>query len=628
MTGCLGWFSQFSTTDASSLSGISCPTSSTCFAVGSDSTGNAIVEQTTDAGGHWIADTNGVTGLGLDAISCPDPDHCVAVGGVSLGGIISPSNAVLVTATAGETWEASTIPSVDGYLTSVSCPDVEHCWATAAVGIVGVSTVVATTNGGKSWTPLPWSAPPPPANESGLMSSQLDAISCTTTLRCVVVGEASYQTAFPQSSETQGVISITGDGGQTWQSQLVSALDVTGISCPSTQDCVAVGQNSSFQVFSPDGGTTWTVSTLATGTQIVGGNAPAINAISCSDTLRCVAVGEYLPSENVTYETPVLATSDGGTTWSSQASNPNDADLQAVTCVTASSCWAVGFTSKGSVIIHTVTGGVASPTVWAVTPAQSLASGGVPVTVTGAGFSSGVSSVHFGSVVATNVAVVSDSELTVTVPRSTGLVLSSDNVVDVTVTTLLGTSPDNPGDQFTYLGGPALTMTTTAPGAFCNNTNPQLPVCSGLASGDALTVSGGGLSPGAIAAMAECNGDPHQPVVLFLDQYIPVGCSQLALTSIPISGPDMGDLSAAQTMATGTVGPPATGLVPTCIEGSTPIPGCTTSGNAATDAASYPCPPTPAQQAGGDTCVIAVSDTAGDHAVGIVLFPHEQGPST
>lgn len=439
---------------------------------------------------------------------------------------------------------------------------------------------------------------------------------------------ATYQTAFPQSSENQGVISTTDDGGQSWQSQLVSAPVVTGISCPNTHDCVAVGQDSSYQVFSADGGATWTVSTLASGTQIVAGNAPLMNAIFCSDTLHCIAVGEYVPSENATYETPVLATVDGGTTWSSQASNPNDADLQAITCVTPSSCWAVGFTAKGSVIIHTVTGGVASPTVSAVTPAQGPAGGGESVTVTGTGFSAGVSSVHFGAVVATDVAVISNSELTVTAPRSTGLDLSSDNVVDVTVTTLLGTSPDNPGDQFTYLGGPALTVTTTAPGASCNNTNPQLPVCSGLASGDALTVSGSGFSPGAIAAFAECNGDPRQPAVLFLDQYIPVSCSRLALVTVPISGPDMGDLSKAMTVATGTVGPPATGLVPTCSEGSTPIPACTTSGNAAVDAANYPCPPTLAQQAGGDTCVLAVSDTAGDHAVGIMLTGVEQAPST
>jgi hypothetical protein len=628
LTGCLGWFSQFSTTDASSLSGISCPSSSTCFAVGSNSTGNAFVEQTTDDGGHWTADTDGVTGLGLNAISCADPVHCVAVGGVSLGGIISPSNSVLVTTTGGQTWEASTIPSVDGYLTSVSCPDVEHCWATAAVGIVGVSTVAATTNGGVSWTVLRWSAPPPPANESGLMSSQLDAVACTTTLHCVVVGEAMYQTAFPQSSENQGVISTTSDGGQTWQSQLVSAPVVTGISCPNTQDCVAVGQDSSYQVSSADGGATWTVSTLASGTQIVAGNAPLINAISCSGTLRCIAVGEYVPSENATYETPVLATADGGTTWSSQASNPNDVDLQAVTCVTSSSCWAVGFTAKGSVVIHTVTGGVASPAVSAVTPAQGPAGGGESVTVTGTGFSAGVSSVHFGAVVATSVAVISDSELTVAVPRSTGLVLSSPDVVDVTITTLIGTSPDSPGDQFTYLGGPALTVTTTAPGASCNNTNPQLPVCTGLASGDAMTVSGSGFAPGAIAAIAQCNGDPRQPVVLFLDQHVPVSCSRLALVTIPISGPHMGDLSERETIAMGTVGPPVTGLVPTCTEGSTSIPGCATSGNAAVDAANYPCPPTPAQQAGGDTCVLAVSDTAGDHAVGIMLTGVEQLPGT
>src|SRR6202043_3516987 len=56
--------------------------------------------------------------------------------------------------------------------------------------------------------------------------------------------------------------------------------------------------------------------------------------------------------------------------------------------------------------------------------------------------------------------------------------------------------------------------------------------------------------------------------------------------------------------------------------------GCTTSGNPATDAANFPCPPTAAQQAAGDDCAIAIGDQAGDRGVGVVLFGTETLPTS
>lgn len=457
MTACLGWYPQLSTTDGSSLSAISCPTASVCFAAGSDSSGNAVVEQTTDAGGQWVQDTNGVTGLGLNAISCADADHCVAVGGVSLGGIIGPSNAVLVTTDGGASWDASTVSSVAGYLTSVSCADAEHCWATAAVGIVGASTVIATTDGATSWTTLPWSAPPLSAGRGGPMTSQLNAITCTTDSDCLAVGQATYQTTLSPPMENEGVVSTTDDGGQSWQSQLITANDITGISCASADTCVAVGQDtvvseqdnlfSAYGLTTTDGAATWSVSTLSGGTELAGGNAPSLNAVSCFDTEHCVAVGVVTDTNE--YETAVIGTADGGTTWSDQATSvPTGSPLEGVACVSASTCWAVGFTTTGSVVIHTINDGVAWPSVSGVSPDQSSFGGGVPVTVTGAGFQVGTPTVLFGSVAATDVQVVSGSEITAVVPPSA--FPGEASTADVTVTNPLGTSPVTPNDAYSY----------------------------------------------------------------------------------------------------------------------------------------------------------------------------------
>src|ERR1700681_1692579 len=51
-----------------------------------------------------------------------------------------------------------------------------------------------------------------------------------------------------------------------------------------------------------------------------------------------------------------------------------------------------------------------------------------------------------------------------------------------------------------------LSLTTTSPGATCNNgSNPVGPICSGLAGGDVINVAGAGFTPGATASIVECS---------------------------------------------------------------------------------------------------------------------------
>jgi IPT/TIG domain-containing protein len=88
-------------------------------------------------------------------------------------------------------------------------------------------------------------------------------------------------------------------------------------------------------------------------------------------------------------------------------------------------------------------GTAATPTVTGVSPASGSAAGGDTVTVTGTGLT-GASGVSFGTVAASNLAVASDTQLTVTSPSAAA------GTVDVTVTTPAGTSAITPADQFTY----------------------------------------------------------------------------------------------------------------------------------------------------------------------------------
>jgi hypothetical protein len=172
-----------------------------------------------------------------------------------------------------------------------------------------------------------------------------------------------------------------------------------------------------------------------------------------------------------------------------------------------------------------------------------------------------------------------------------------------------------------------LSLTTKAAGATCNNTNPSDPICTGLAAGDVVNVVGSGFSAGSLASIEQCSSDPTQPQIFFLGNDVPVSCSPFAITNISSKG----GLSGTRTLTTGTVGPPITGTAPTCtqtVPSTSVIKGCSTSGNAETDAAKFPCPPTATQQAAGDTCVLAIGDQAGDRAVGTILFGTETVPTS
>jgi CSLREA domain-containing protein len=102
-----------------------------------------------------------------------------------------------------------------------------------------------------------------------------------------------------------------------------------------------------------------------------------------------------------------------------------------------------------STISSTFDVGVPVPTVTAISPNIGPATGGTVVIITGTNFT-GATAVDFGSISAADKAVLSNSTITAISPPGIG-------VVDVTVTTLGGTSATTPADQFTYTVPPALT---------------------------------------------------------------------------------------------------------------------------------------------------------------------------
>ena len=98
---------------------------------------------------------------------------------------------------------------------------------------------------------------------------------------------------------------------------------------------------------------------------------------------------------------------------------------------------------------------IAAPAVTDITPSSGPELGGTLVTITGTAFS-GATEVDFGTTAATNVTVVNDTAITADSPAGTG-------VVDVTVTTPVGTSATSPADEFTYVAVAAAAVTGLSP---------------------------------------------------------------------------------------------------------------------------------------------------------------------
>jgi len=127
----------------------------------------------------------------------------------------------------------------------------------------------------------------------------------------------------------------------------------------------------------------------------------------------------------------------------------------------------------------------------------------------------------------------------------------------------------------------------------------------GLVGGQVVTVTASGLAPAQQGWLVECNDARGQPTEVVDGWRLPVGCTEPA--QAPAGTDGAGGLSTTFVVRTGTVGPPAPGTD-------------STGGDATTDAAAYPCPPTPSQEAGGLHCDVVFIDPAGDQPMAAVTF--------
>jgi len=385
-----------------SLSGVSCPTSAFCEAVGT----NQVVGTGISLAYGWNGSTwnrqafpgpLGSTSVSLEQVSCASARFCEAVGFYQNG-----TNGILALAAQwnGASWRLQRIPGSPGssqvLMTGVSCASTTFCealghsdstgaftarwngtsWRTqnlpsdVFVGSVScVSAVFCELVGGSSadvWNGSSWNAQTIP----GSGSASLAGVSCLTAAFCEAVGN---QTG---SSGNTASLGLTWNG-TSWAVQptpnpaAASATSLGQVSCTAVTACQAVG---GFQLTSTSGqlalaeswnGSSWQSQHAVSPRGSITNN---LNGVSCVSVVFCEAVGSHLDARMASV---ALAEMWNGTTWQlqkapdpAQAVNGVRMILNGVSCVSVNFCEAVGSSSA------TAGGGAEmwNGTAWALQP--------------------------------------------------------------------------------------------------------------------------------------------------------------------------------------------------------------------------------------------------------------------
>ncbi len=371
------------------LGGLACPSVKDCYATGVAADGTrparGFLLVSSDGGIEWTTRRRGPAyGLGR-ALACPGVGRCFAVGGPR--GIVATSDGGLRWTEESEPMGAGGIPGIS----ALACSSLTTCAGVGSEPHPGYPVVVTTGDGGSSWrfAQLSYSAPSSSPAFGALVEDMagggFTAVSCAAP-RCVAVAE---------SIPEVGLLASSGDGGRTWQFSVLGgggsfsgvtcagggciaagtvgegsallalgsrgrhwsksyvgpATDMTSLSCPSTHHCVAAGVAAPVPVVgavteSDDGGAHWSAGRLPAGPE-------AIVALDCPTTRHCLALADVAAPPKLAQQgndvvAEILSSDDGGRSWRGDLVTAPPDTLDALSCPTASTCYAVGATLEAN----------------------------------------------------------------------------------------------------------------------------------------------------------------------------------------------------------------------------------------------------------------------------------------
>ena len=277
------------------VSGISCPTGSSCVAVGGFNSGDRpsryipLVERWD--GTMWsVQPVPAPAGAGLSSrltsVSCTSPTACTAVG----ESVSRDRTTPLVERWNGTTWSIE--HATGGSLISVSCTSRLAC---TAVGRAANETL------GEGWNGSTWSIQPNPhprrfGGPGG--DNELGSVSCASRDACMAVGDSGWGSGFNSVSITLA----EHWNGSRWSVQPtpnpIQLDQFNSVSCPSIRSCIAVGYytdragDATLPLVERWRGGRWSV--LPTPRSLSAGKSadPALLAVVCFANGNCLAIGD------------------------------------------------------------------------------------------------------------------------------------------------------------------------------------------------------------------------------------------------------------------------------------------------------------------------------------------------
>ena len=270
------------------FSGVSCPTTSMCVALG----GQGIVTSTNPSGGTaaWITGAVPLAGHafgGGPILVCPSTGLCVGLGSHEFSPAIFTT-----THPAAISWTSAAVKNSASPVWDVSCASESFCGAVDERGGILTSADPVPENG--AWT------------RTQLEAQYLQSMSCVSASLCVASG-----TNENGSGRLFASVNPTGGPG-AWQSMEVSGLYwvLNDLSCPVTSLCVGVGMQGDILIStSPTNAAAWSLVNIDGSTTITG--------VSCASTSFCAAVdssGDILSSTNPTGGGAAWHSTTGGST--------------------------------------------------------------------------------------------------------------------------------------------------------------------------------------------------------------------------------------------------------------------------------------------------------------------------
>ena len=307
--------------------------------------------------------------LTLNGVYCTSVANCWAAGNQKIGD--GTQNQVLHLTASGK-WHPVTVPEPGGTaagdnnnLNAVRCASAANCWAVGDYQPLGSARLDQVLHwNGKKWSVA--SAPSPGGTADGDFN-ELNDVACTSAASCWAVGYYGIQMSGSLVALTQALhwdgrkwslVSTPNPGGHS--KNHVNALD--GVRCTSVHDCWAAGSDGMGGSFDHRNlmlrwnGVKWATVPVPN----PGGTAnPAVSqlrSLSCTSPGNCWAAGSAGQRLSGGHERLLnqLLHWNGRKWVKATAPNPDGTgpkaknELLAVSCTSASDCWAVGGTGGAS----------------------------------------------------------------------------------------------------------------------------------------------------------------------------------------------------------------------------------------------------------------------------------------